>query len=184
MEEVHEAGISSGFCVKGFLDICLSLWSDKKNFNGVFFCSCKQVVDYLTWAENMGMQYNILVWHKTNPAPLCNFKYLGDLEYIVQIKGKGRKIKGEYKTKSLMYSSQVNKKDKKLYNHPTVKPVELLEKFLINHTDEGEVVLDPFMGSGSTGEACLNLKRGFIGIELSEIYYKTSRDRLGVNYAQ
>ena len=61
--------------------------------------------------------------------------------------------------------------DKKLYGHPTIKPVPLLLKYLTNHSDTGDVVFDPFMGSGTTGVACKNLNRNFIGIEKDETYF-------------
>lgn len=118
------------------------------------------------------------IWHKSNPAPLCNFKYLGDVEYWIYIKGNKSKIGGSYATKSMVYSSARNTKESKLYNHPTVKPVDLMEKFLINHTTEYSVVLDPFMGSGTTGVACKNLNRNFIGIEMNVDYFNIACNRL------
>jgi site-specific DNA-methyltransferase (adenine-specific) len=63
-------------------------------------------------------------------------------------------------------------------NHPTEKPVDLLETFICNSTDENAVVFDGFMGSGSTGVACVNLKRNFIGIEIEEEYFKIAEERI------
>ena len=62
--------------------------------------------------------------------------------------------------------------------HPSEKPVELLEIMVNNSTNEGEVVLDMFMGSGSTGVACVNTNRNFIGIELDPDYFKIARERI------
>lgn len=62
--------------------------------------------------------------------------------------------------------------------HPTQKPVELLEWLIKTYTNEGELILDNCMGSGSTGVACLNTKRRFIGIELEEDYFNIARERL------
>jgi len=62
--------------------------------------------------------------------------------------------------------------------HETQKPVELIEKILLHSSDEGMTVLDPFMGSGTTGIACRNLKRNFIGIELNEDYFNTAKKRI------
>jgi site-specific DNA-methyltransferase (adenine-specific) len=78
----------------------------------------------------------------------------------------------------MVYSSPLNAKESKLYNHPTVKPIPLLEKFLTNHTSEHDVVFDPFTGSGSTGVACSNLNRKFIGIELDEGYFDIAKNRI------
>ena len=62
--------------------------------------------------------------------------------------------------------------------HPTQKPIELLEYLIKTYTNEGEIVLDFTMGSGSTGVACKNLNRKFIGIELNEEYYNISNRRI------
>ena len=66
--------------------------------------------------------------------------------------------------------------------HPTQKPVQLLEYLIKTYTDEGMLVLDNCMGSGSTGVACGNLGRRFIGIELDEKYFEISSDRIKEAY--
>ena len=78
----------------------------------------------------------------------------------------------------MVYKSQTNRKDKALYQHPTIKPVQLIEKYLINHSNESDVILDPFMGSGTTGVACKNLNRNFIGIELDDKYFDIASERI------
>ena len=62
--------------------------------------------------------------------------------------------------------------------HPTQKSVELMCKLIELVTLENQIVLDPFMGSGSTGVACMNLNRGFIGIEKDEKYFKIAQNRI------
>ena len=62
--------------------------------------------------------------------------------------------------------------------HPTQKPVELLEYLIRTYTNEGETVLDNCMGSGSTGVACVNLNRKFIGIEKDEKYFEIAKKRI------
>ena len=62
--------------------------------------------------------------------------------------------------------------------HPTQKPVSLLEYLIHTYTNKGDLVLDNCMGSGSTGVACVNTGRSFIGIELNEEYYKMAEDRI------
>ena len=62
--------------------------------------------------------------------------------------------------------------------HPTQKPVELLEYLIKTYTNEDEVVLDNCMGSGSTGVACINTNRRFIGMEIEEKYFEIAKDRI------
>lgn len=66
--------------------------------------------------------------------------------------------------------------------HPTEKPVELLEWLIKTYTNENEVVLDNTMGSGSTGVACVNTNRKFIGIELDEGYFNIAKERIENTY--
>lgn len=178
MEEVKADDMIDGIDVSSFLDACLSLFTKKQEFCSVVTCSTKQVVEYISWAESNNFQYGIGVWNKTNPAPLCHCKYLNDVEYWIYIKGNKSKILGNYNSKSMVYTSKVNKKDKSEFGHPTCKPIELMEKFIINHTNEDDCILDPFMGSGSTGVAAKNLNRSFIGIELDENYFNTAKNRI------
>jgi DNA modification methylase len=63
--------------------------------------------------------------------------------------------------------------------HPTQKPVELIEWLIKTYTNEGDLVLDSCMGSGSTGVACLNTGRKFIGIEKDDKYFEISKERIG-----
>ena len=74
--------------------------------------------------------------------------------------------------------TQINLADKKLYKHPTCKPVSILENLIINSSHENDIILDPFMGSGSTGIACLNTNRKFIGIELNKNYFEIAKKRI------
>lgn len=62
--------------------------------------------------------------------------------------------------------------------HPTQKPVDLLEYLIKTYTDEGDVVLDNVMGSGTTGEACVNTNRRFIGMEVNEEYFRIAKERI------
>lgn len=68
--------------------------------------------------------------------------------------------------------------DRNNVKHPTVKPTNMLEYLIKLCTNEGDVVLDPFMGSGTTGLACQNTNRRFIGIELDADYFEIARDRI------
>ena len=124
------------------------------------------------------INFNLLCWHKTNPIPTTSNIYLRDTEYILFFREKGVKLYGSYATKKTWFLSSVNKKDKNLYNHPTVKPIEQARIFIENSSLKGDTVLDPYMGSGTIGVAAVELGRSFIGIELNKSYYKTSKSRI------
>lgn len=87
--------------------------------------------------------------------------------------GKERVYTEKY-PQSLLEFSNANQKGKV---HPTQKPVDLLEYLIKTYTNEGDLVLDFTMGSGSTGIACLNTNRNFIGIELDNAYFETCKNR-------
>ena len=71
-----------------------------------------------------------------------------------------------------------NKKDKDLYQHPTVKPLNIIENLVINSSQENEVVLDCFIGSGTTAVAAINTNRQFIGFEKEKEYFDTANRRI------
>lgn len=83
--------------------------------------------------------------------------------------------------KSIIYQSKASRKDRgEGNNHATVKPTKLMEYLINIVTREGQTVLDPFMGSGTTGVACKQLNRNFIGIELEADYLKIAQERIGL----
>lgn len=150
-----------------------------KKINIYFFCSQKQLpILYKFFVEKKGCNWNLLCWHKTNPIPACGNKYLSDSEYIMFFREKGVKIYGNFDTKFTYYVTKSNMEDKKKYGHPTIKPLNIVENFVINSTNEGDTVLDPFMGSGTTGVACKRLNRNFIGIELDDKYFQIAKERI------
>jgi len=91
------------------------------------------------------------------------------IEYV-----KSGKTKGKY-PKTIIEFSNANQKNKV---HPTQKPTNLLEYLIKTYTKENEVVLDFTMGSGSTGVACVNTNRNFIGIELDKKYFEIAEKRI------
>lgn len=176
VKDKHIDFISNGFDIDAtlaeFIRIC-------KVPNIIMFCSDKQLSKILCWFESHNIKATVLVWHKLNPIPLCNGKYLSDLEFIVYAHSKGaifntKETPFDYKRK--IYSSSILKSSERV--HPSQKPVDLLIRYILLHSSESDIVLDPFMGSGSTGVACLKTNRNFIGIELDENYFKIAKDRL------
>jgi len=91
--------------------------------------------------------------------------------------------------KSIIYTAKADKTERSEYskvknNHPTVKPVELMEYLINMVTPKKGIVLDPFMGSGTTGVASKNLSREFIGIELDPEYFKIAESRINNTISQ
>ena len=83
-----------------------------------------------------------------------------------------------YEQAKTVYDLPINIKDKRAYNHPTVKPLSIIRNLVENSSKEGALVLDPFMGSGTTAVACRELKRNFIGFEINPEYHAASQKRL------
>ena len=120
----------------------------------------------------------MLVWGKTNPQPSTNNTWLPDLEYCVYFREKGVPLNDGYELKSKWYTSAINKNDKDLFNHPTIKPLPLVKRHILHATQPNDIVLDTFMGSGTTAVACLETDRQFVGFEIDEKWCKIANDRI------
>ena len=149
-----------------------------KKINIYIWCNKNQLRQYMDFFEDRGATTELLTWHKTNPVPTCNNKYLSDTEYILFFRGKGVNIYGEYKTKHKYYVTPTNKQDKLLWGHPTVKPEGIIENLILNSSKEGEMILDPFMGSGTTGAVAKRLGRDFTGFEIEEQWFNVAKRRI------
>ena len=146
----------------------------KENSHCYIWVNDKNLVDLCNDAEKVGFRlHNILVWKKNNCTP--NRWYMKNCEFIVFLhKGKSFPIKN-LGDAQLFECDNINGKDKL---HPTQKPITYLERLILNSSNELDTVLDPFMGSGSTGVACINTNRKFVGIELDNIYNEIAKNRI------
>ncbi len=111
-----------------------------------------------------------------NPQKINGKKYISGGGYIKHLGSyvEGGKVSSErYPTSIIKFNT-----DKSKSQHPTQKPVALMEYLIKTYTNEGDLVLDNCMGSGTTGVACVNTNRGFIGIELDEKYFDISKKRI------
>lgn len=147
------------------------------------WCSKEQILPLMKYfIEEKHCFHDILVWCKTNPIPAANGTYLPDLEYCLMFREKGTKVGGTYQTKSKFFITSCNKEDKNQYLHPTCKNVDMITNHLINSSNEGDVIFDPFMGSGSTMISAKRLNRKYIGFEIEPKWYEVAKDRLqGIN---
>jgi len=127
---------------------------------------------YLRLARETGFGlHNLLVWEKNNCTP--NRWYMKNCEYTLFLrKGKAKRINNAGDKTVHKFKNERNK------IHPSEKPIELMEMYVKNSSNENETVLDFAMGSGTTGVACANLNRNFIGIELDPEYFKIAEKRI------
>lgn len=118
-----------------------------------------------------------LIWDKGNK--IMGQYYMSQFEYILFFrKGKGIKI-NNCGTSDILSVPNKKLKDTNGKNlHDTEKPVNLMKILIENSSAENELVLDPFMGIGSTGVACVNTNRNFIGIELDQEYFEIAKERI------
>lgn len=123
---------------------------------------------------------DILIWHKNNPIPLQN-RLTNAIEYIFVL-SKIPQIK--YQTKEYTHNVFKFPVDKGNGVHSAVFPLELPKICLEHFTKENDLVLDPFMGSGTTALACMNMNRNYIGFEINKDYIKHSEKRLKENTSQ
>lgn len=168
------AGMSEGLD-NGLLEMILAR---QPAVNAYIWCNKAQLRQYLDFFGDRKCNTDLLTWHKSNPAPTCNNKYLSDTEYVIFARDPGVKLYGSYETKRKHWETPVNKADKVRYGHPTVKPLEITMTLISNSTLPGQTVLDPFLGSGTTAEACVRTGRRFIGFEVRKDYYDVSVARL------
>lgn len=149
-----------------------------KKVNVFIWCSKEQVLDTLNYFEQGRYLFDILFWGKSNPQPLARNSYLADTEYCLHLREKGVPLNDGYELKSKWYSGAINKRDKDLYEHPTIKPLALVKRHILHATQPNDIILDPFMGSGTTAVAAQETGRQFIGFEIESKWHKIACDRV------
>lgn len=159
-------------------DILKMILSKCKKVNAYIWCNKRQLRQYFDYLDDNGYMIDLLTWHKTNPTPSCGNKYLSDTEYLIYTREKGVKLYGTYETKRKWYVSSLNTADKKKYGHPTVKPLEIIKNLITNSSRGGDLVLDPFMGSGTTAVAAKLLGRHYVGFEINSDYHRIAEERV------
>lgn len=158
--------------LEDFIRIC-------KNTNIYIWCNHKQIPLYLDFfVEKKGCSFDILIWNKTNALPLFNNKYLTDKEYCLYFRKNGYCNPLSYENAKTVYYLPININDKNKFGHPTIKPSLIMKNIILNSSKEGDVVFDPFMGSGTTAVCAKQLNRHFLGFEIDEKWHKIATNRL------
>ncbi|MBP5560495.1 MAG: site-specific DNA-methyltransferase [Muribaculaceae bacterium] len=154
----------------------------KPKGNLFIFTSYNKIGDWYGCLDHRFDTTNFMIWHKTNPAPkIYKAGFLNSCEMIFTCWNKGHTW--NFISQREMHNfieSPICMKPERLSapKHPTQKPLSVLKKIITIASNEGDIVLDPFMGVGSTGVAALELGRRFIGIELEHEYFNAAKQRL------
>jgi len=147
--------------------------------NIYIWCNHKQIPLYLDYfVLKKQCNFDIIIWHKTNAIPLFCNKYMTDKEYCLYFRKGGYCNPPSYENAKTVYELPLNQTDKDLYDHPTIKPLEIIKNIITNSSNQNDVVLDCFMGSGTTAVACKELGRNYIGFELNPKYWQIAVDRV------
>ena len=148
----------------------------------------KQYKYDLVWSKNCYKSNSF----KTRPGRQHEtILVFGDLPYNAQLTQRTEKEmqrlnyeqRQKYKYKnpgSVLFFDAINNRNEQRTGHPAEKPLDLMDWIIKTYTNEGDIILDPFMGSGTTGVACLKNNRNFIGIEKDENYFKIAEQRMSL----
>lgn len=153
-----------------WLKLC---WQKLKNDSHIYIMTnLLNLFELKSIAEEIGFQlHNLLIWEKNNSV--LNRWYMKNCEYTLFMRKGEAKVINDLGSKTVeMYPNPTDKR------HPTEKPVALMERYIGNSSNAKDIVLDPFMGSGTTGVASINLGRRFIGMELDKQYFDIACERI------
>jgi len=161
--------------------------------NGTIWVSGTTHIIYSVGFAMQQLGYKILndiVWYKRNAPPNLSCRYFTHSTEIVLWAARDKKskhyfnyplmkeINGGKQMRNVWEMGAPSKAEKKYGKHPTQKPVELLDRIIRTATREGDIVLDPFCGSSTTGVAAVPLKRKYFGIDMEEEFLELSKKRL------
>lgn len=145
------------------------------------FCSDEQFTVWTMAFKSHGLSTRICAWTKSNPAPIHGeLMWLSAIELCVFAR-KSKATFNEFCASPVWHGPS---ETREVPWHPTPKPEWLMRRLVRASTNEGDTVLDPFSGSGTTGVACGLEHRNFVGIEMQDGYVAKSRQRISDAYSQ
>ena len=172
---------------KRSMDAFFELASRKLKKKGalIVFMAVIKVETLTALAEKHGFYYKTTgTWHKLNPMPRnMSLHFINSTEAWMYFVNQARTGTFNNNGKALhdFYETAVTpKSERECGGHPTQKPVELMSHFINTLSNPGDRVLDPFMGSGSTGVAAIENNRRFVGIELDSNYFDMAAKRMNL----
>jgi len=178
--------ISENDLVNGFnLEILDELVRVNKGINMYIWCNKAQIPMYFNYfIYKLDCSFDIIKWTKTNAMPLFNNKYLSDTEYCLYFRKDGYCNPPNYELAKTSLTKPINITDKVEFGHPTIKPLEFMERFILNSSKENDIILDPFIGSGTTAVASVINNRKYIGYEYNKKYYEIAVNRIEKEFSQ
>ena len=148
----------------------------KNNTAMYMFCNCDKVDFFKQELENAGFKIkNMIIWVKNNWTAGDLKAQFGKQYEIIFLVNKGRKC---FNGKRIIDVWMFDRISGKKQLHQNQKPVNLLKQCILKHSDENDIIFDGFMGSGSTGVACIETNRKFIGVELDKKYFEIAKERI------
>ena len=155
----------------------------RKGGSMIVFMAVINVGSIISLAEKYGFYYKTTgTWHKLNPMPRnMNLHFINSTESWIYFTNGSKTGTFNNKGEALhdFYETAVTPKNERAHGkHPTQKPLQLMSHFVKVLSNPGDTVLDPFMGSGSTGVAAVINGRKFIGIELDPVYFQIAQSRI------
>ena len=160
--------------ISNYIKECYRILKD--NTAMYMFCNCDRVDYFKQELEKTGFKIkNMIIWVKNNWTAGDLKAQFGKQYEIIFLVNKGRKYFNGKRITDVWNFDRVSG-NKQV--HQNQKPVDLLEQCILKHSKENDIVFDGFMGVGSTGVACLNTNRNFIGIELDEKYFNIAKERI------
>lgn len=155
----------------------------KKGGSLIIFMSLMKTETIISLAKKHSFYYKTTgVWHKTNPMPRnMNLHFVGSVEgwlYFIYDKKTGTFNNHGKAIHDFIETPVISQSEKTYGKHPTQKPLKLIDHFVTILSHEGDLVLDPFMGSGTSGVSAMVNKRRFIGSEIHEEYFQLSYNRI------
>lgn len=151
----------------------------KPNSHCYIFCNQKNIYHFMDVVNNQSKfkWFKNLIWLKDNK--IANQYYMTQYEYILFLrKGKAKRINNCGTSEVLQFKNKKLKDDNHHVIHPTEKPVKLIKTLIENSSKENDIVLDPFVGIGSTPLACVKSNRRFVGTEIDKYFYNIANQRL------
>lgn len=174
-DQLYHYYLTNGYDIR-ILDELLRVM---KGINIYIFCNCEQIPFYIDFFVNKyKCKFDILIWNKTNAMPLFNNKYLTDKEYCLYFRKGGYCCPSNYEDAKTVFYYPINIRDKKKWRHPTIKPEIFVRKLIRNSSKENDIVLDCFLGSGTTATSCIKENRNYIGFEINPEFYNVCLERI------